>query len=88
MLKWKEARKLDVLSELSNPFKPVQEQADMVISLEMEKCSMMDDFWRKFGCEIDEMEQAAELYGLMKSDKDYEEAGLHRDALVIQNKFD
>ena len=49
---------------------------------------MMDDFWRKFGVESEEMEQAAHLYDLMKSDADYEAAGLSRDALVIQNKYD
>lgn len=55
----------------------------MVIQLEMEKYSMNDDFWRKFGIEIDQMEQAAFFYDLMKTDKEYEEAGLSRDALVI-----
>ena len=83
MLKWKEARKLDVLSEMSNPFKQQGEQMDMIIQLQMEKCSMSDDFWRKFGIEIEYMEQCAYFYQLMKSDQEYEEAGLSRDALVI-----
>lgn len=43
----------------------------MVIQLSMEKCRLVDDFWRVFDCEIDDMEAAAKLYDLMKSDKDY-----------------
>ena len=87
MLKWRENRKLDVLSEMSNPFKPQLEQADMVIQLTMEKCRLIDDFWRHFDIEIDEMEAAAKFYDLMKSDKEYQEAGISRDALVIQNNY-
>ena len=87
MLKWHQERKLDVLSEMSNPFKPQLEQADMVIQLTMEKYRLIDDFWRHFKVEIDEMEAAAKLYDLMKSDKEYEEAGISRDALVIANRY-
>lgn len=85
MLKWRENRKLDVLSEMSNPFKPKLEQGDMVIKLQLEKCQLLDDFWKKFGREVEEMELAAKMYELMKSDQDYEAAGMSRDALVIQN---
>ena len=71
MLKWRENRKLDVLSEMSNPFKPQLEQADMVIQLTMEKCRLIDDFWRHFDIEISDMEAAAKFFDLMKSDKEY-----------------
>ena len=53
----------------------------------MEKCRLIDDFWRHFDIEIDEMEAAAKFYDLMKSDKEYQEAGISRDALVIQNNY-
>jgi len=53
----------------------------------MEKYRLIDDFWRHFKVEIDEMEAAAKLYDLMKSDKEYEEAGISRDALVIANRY-
>ena len=53
MLKWKEARKLDVLSEMSNPFKPKLEQSDLVIELQYQKCRLSDDFWRIYKIEIE-----------------------------------
>ena len=83
MLQWREKKKLDVLSELSNPFKPKKEQTEMVIELQYQKCLLADNCWRKFGFELEEFEQAAFFYDLMKPDS--EDPEIHRNALVIQN---
>jgi hypothetical protein len=34
----------------------------MVIDLQIQKCKLVDSFFKRYGHEIDEMEQAARLY--------------------------
>lgn len=40
----------------------------MVVELQLQKCRLADDFWQLFKCEIEDMEQAAALHQLMKSE--------------------
>ena len=83
MLTWVENRKLDVLSEASNPFKK-REKFEMVIELQTAKQKMGDDLHAKFGVEMDLFSAACKYYDLLKPEEEIE---LTRDALVIQNNF-
>ena len=70
ILRWREQKKLEVLSFLSDPFRQKLDKADMVVRLSEEKYKLSDDLYLKFGIENEYLEGLAEYYGLLKSDND------------------
>jgi hypothetical protein len=46
-----EDQKLEVLSDLSNPFKAVREKEEVVVDLQVEQCKLDDAMFFKFGIE-------------------------------------
>ncbi len=82
VIKFVEDQKIDVLSELSNPFKAVREKEEVVIDLQLEECKIEDTLFFKFNIEDPTIyKKALEHYEFTKS----ESSGLSRDALVILN---
>ena len=81
--------KVDILSELSNPFKAAREKFETVMDLEVAKNKITDYI------EVDQAVESEQLFwavchhlDLMKSQEelnDPEREGLSRDALVIRN---
>ena len=84
IMKFYEARKLDVLSILSNPFKHQFNKKDrFVLDLAVEQAKIEDQIYAKF----DKLEfmlfiKASRHYGLMSQVNKNE---INRDALVIKN---
>ena len=68
ILGYYEARKLDVLSILSNPFKYQfdKNKERFVYELALEQAKIEDEIWEKFGREFIFFVKAARHYGLMK----------------------
>ena len=50
-MKYVEEQKLEVLSDLSNPFKAVREKEEIVIDLQFEQSKIDDTLFFKFGIE-------------------------------------
>lgn len=56
-----------------------------MIRLSTEKMKLADELFLKYGLDSLQLEMTARHYDLLKPDS--EEIELHRDALVIQNKY-
>ena len=80
-----EARKLDVLSILSNPFKYQfdKNKERFVFELAMEQAKIEDEIWDKFEREFIFFIKACRYYGLMKHGHNE----MERDALIIKNNL-
>ena len=86
ILKFYEARKLDVLQILSNPFKHQFDQKDkFVLELAVEQAKIEDQIYVKFKKEFRVFMKACQHYGLIKERKGVE---MNKNALVIGNQFD
>ena len=85
ILGYYEARKLDVLSILSNPFKYQfdKNKERFVYELALEQAKIEDEIWEKFGREFIFFVKAARHYGLMKQGHNE----MERDALIIKNNL-
>lgn len=83
MLGFYEARKLDVLQILSNPFKHQfdKKKEKFVLDLAVEQANIEDQIYMKFGHEFLLFIKACRQYGLMKNGK----TDMHKDAMVIGN---
>lgn len=98
MIGFYEARKLDVLSILSNPHKhQFNKKNQFVLELAVEQAKIHDQIQMKYGKEFMLFIKAARHYGLMKSDgklhndKDKgggKEGGLNKEAKAILNNLD
>lgn len=84
ILKFYEARKLDVLSILSNPFKHHFGQKDsFVLGLAVEQAKIEDQVYQKYGKDFKLFLKACHHYGLLKNGK----TAISKDALVIANNL-
>ena len=92
-----EARKLDVLAILSNPFKNhFDDKEKFVIELAVEQAKIEDQIFLKFGIDLQMFIKAGRHYGLLKGGKygkrgrkgaGPEDGRMHKDAVVIENNF-
>ena len=84
ILKFYEARKLDVLSILSNPFKHHFGQKDsFVLGLAVEQAKIEDQVYQKYGKDFKLFLKACNHYNLLKNGK----TAIAKDALVIANNM-
>ena len=82
-----EKRRLEVLSEMSDPFKGKQDQSEVVINLQMSHSKMYDKLFFDYSIEPLEFELNCEEHGLLKH-KDEQKAGsLSRNAMAIANNL-
>ena len=70
MLRWREQRKLDVLSFLADPFREKLDKGDMVVKLQAEKYRLSDELFLKFGVEVSDLDVAAKHYDLLRPDSE------------------
>ena len=85
-----EARKLDVLSILSNPFKHQfdNHKGKFVLELAIEQAKIEDQIWVEYGITFQFFIKACNSYGLLKSgtsDATEDDSSLSRNAQVIKN---
>ena len=84
-----EARKLDVLSILSNPFKhQFNNKQKFVVDLAVEQSKIEDQIYLKYGKEFRVFLKACHYYGLLKKANPMGKGEVAKDAVIIGNNFD
>lgn len=82
-----EARKLDVLSILSNPFKhQFSDKARFVLELAIEQAKIEDQIFTEYDIEFHLFIKGCNSYGMMKTGS-YNEIELNKNAKVIKNNI-
>lgn len=80
-----EARKLDVLSILSNPFKHhFNDKQAFVLELAVEQAKIEDQIFNEYGVSFNLFIKACNSYGMMKTGNTND---ISKDAKVIANQF-
>lgn len=83
MLGFYEARKLDVLSILSNPFNnQFNNKGNFVLKLAIEQAKIEDQIWDDYKVEFNLFIKACNFYGMMKTGNNND---LTKDAKVIKH---